>query len=150
MTVDRSHETDNDSERSRLRGLLDAISEADLRRPMPGGWTASGVLAHLAFWDARALHLTAQYAAGRQPSPSDAEPEDVTWLNEAAKPLCLALAPREAANLALRLAEQTDQAVAALDDHTLASLQETGCPFGLSRAEHRREHLDEIERALRP
>lgn len=41
-------------------------------------------------------------------SPSDAEPEKVDWVNDATRPLILAIAPREAAKLALRLAEETD------------------------------------------
>jgi hypothetical protein len=39
--------------------------------------------------------------------------------------------------------------VKALDDRTLSKAVEVGVPFNLSRAEHRREHLDDIDRALK-
>ncbi len=69
-------------------------------------------------------------------------------LNDAAKPLCLAIPPREAARLALRLANEADAKVAALSDSMLAKIRAAGSPFNLSRASHRAEHLDDIERAL--
>ena len=42
--------------------------------------------------------------------------EDVDWINDAAKPLCLALAPRRAADLAVAIAEEVDRRVAALSE----------------------------------
>src|SRR5256885_10578019 len=56
MTVDRSHDIETDAERARLRALVARLSDADLRRPMPAGWTVSAVLAHAGFWDARAIY----------------------------------------------------------------------------------------------
>ena len=41
-----------------------------------------------------------------------------------------------------------DQAVATLSDELLAKNAAAGSPIKLLGAEHRREHLDEIERAL--
>lgn len=55
MTLDRSHIAANDAERERLRSLVSRMSDADLRRPMPDGWTVAAVLAHVGFWDARAI-----------------------------------------------------------------------------------------------
>jgi hypothetical protein len=46
--------------------------------------------------------------------------------------------------LALHLAEETDSRVAALSDEMLQAILRAGTPFNLSRAEHRREHLDDI------
>jgi len=146
--MDRTYLADNTAERERLRAFVQRVSDADLSQPMPAGWTVGGVLAHLAFWDARALYLMDTWAQGRVPSAADHEPDDIDWINEAAKPLCLALPPRAAAQLALRLAEETDQRVAALPDETLDQLVAIGPPFNLSRASHRKEHLDEIERML--
>jgi hypothetical protein len=71
-------------------------------------------------------------------------------VNESAKPLCLALRPRDAARLSLRLAAEADGKVKALSDGMLGKIRATGGPpFNLSRATHRKEHLDEIERELR-
>ena len=41
-----------------------------------------------------------------------------------------------------------DQRVATLTDTALAANTAAGSPISVHRAEHRREHLDEIERAL--
>ncbi len=148
MAADRAYVAENDAERERLRALVARLSDDELSRPMPGGWTVAAVLAHIGFWDARALALLDKWGRGVEPSPADYEPEDVDWINDAAKPLCLALPPRAAAQLALRLAEEADEKVAALSDEMLATIRAAGSPFNLSRATHRKEHLDDIERAL--
>ncbi len=122
------------------------LSGEELSRPMPAGWTLAAVLAHIGFWDARAIFLLDKWGRGVEPSTADYEPEDVDWLNDSAKPLCLALPPRDAAQLALRLAEETDGKVEALSDEMLAKIRAVGSPFNLSRANHRKEHLDDIER----
>jgi hypothetical protein len=116
---------------------------------MPAGWTIAGVLAHIGFWDARAIYWMNRWAAGMEPAKPDYETEeDVEWVNDSAKPICLALPPRDAADLAMRLAEESDAKVKRLGDKTLAKAIEVGLPFNLSRAEHRAEHLDDIDRAL--
>lgn len=149
MTVDRAHEAENRAELDRLRRLVAGLSDAQLSKPMPAGWTVAAVLAHIAFWDARAVYWLDRWAGGLVPSAPDYETrEDVQWINEANKPHCLALAPRVAADLALRLAEEADRKVAAMSDELLAKVRAVGPPFGISRAEHRGEHLNDIDRAL--
>ena len=148
MSVDRSHEAENDAERERLRSLVTGSSDAELSRSMPGGWTVAAVLAHAATWDARAIYWIDTW--GPDGEPTTYEPENTEAVNESAKPLCLALPPRDAAQFALRMAEESDGKVKALSDAMLAKIQAKGSPpFNLSRAIHRKEHLDDIERALR-
>jgi hypothetical protein len=142
--VERSHDVETDAERERLRALITRLTDKDLSRAMPGGWTVAGVLAHVGFWDAKAIYYLDKWAAGAPPTPY--EPEDTDAINDSAKPLCLALRPRDAAELALRLAEAADGKIKALSDEMLAKIEATGGPpFNLSRALHRREHLDQIE-----
>lgn len=147
MPVDRSHLAENHAERDRLRALVARLGDDDLRRPMPDGWTVASVLAHAGYWDARAIYWLDAWDRGVEPAPW--EPENVEAVNESTKPLCLALPPRVAADLALKLAEEADGKVRALSDAVLAKAQalET-LPFNLSRASHRREHLDDIENAF--
>ena len=147
MTVDRRYAAENDTERARLEALIARLTDTDLARPMPAGWTVAGVLAHLAFWDQRILELLdAWERAGVQPPPlADV---DITWINDAAKPFLLALPPRRAAELAVRIASAVDRKVASLSDDVVARNATAGSPLNLSRAKHRQEHLDEIERAL--
>ncbi len=150
MAEDRKHQSGNDAERLRLHTLVARLSDQDLLRPMPAGWTIAAILAHMAFWDARAVVWLDKWAGGVEPTKPDYEtPDDVDWINDSAKPLCLALPPRDAANLALRLADEADRKVAALSDDMLAKVRALGVPFGLARGEHRKEHLDDIERMLK-
>jgi hypothetical protein len=148
VTEDRSHDTETDAERVRLRTLVARLSDAELARPMPDGWTVAAVLAHAAYWDARAIYWIDKW--GPDGEPTTYEPEDTDAANDSAKPLCLALRPRDAADLALRLADEADGKVRGLSDAMLAKIRAKGAPpFNLSRAIHRKEHLDEIEHALR-
>lgn len=73
---------------------------------------------------------------------------DVDWINDAAKPLCLGLAPRVAAQLALRTAQAVDRRIEALSDDRARANTAAGHRINLRRAEHRREHVDQIEQAL--
>jgi uncharacterized damage-inducible protein DinB len=146
--MDKSHIAANDAERERLKQLIARLSDEQLSHPMPAGWTVASVLAHMAYWDARALALMNAWETGAVPSKADFEPEG-DWLNDSVKPLCLALAPRAAAQLAIQLAEETDAKVAALTDARLEQIMAVGQPFALSRAGHRGEHIDEIESILR-
>lgn len=146
--MDRSHDEETDAERERLRALITRLSDKDLSRPMPGGWTVAAVLAHIGFWDARAIYFLDKWAGGAPPTPY--EPENTDAINDSAKPLCLALRPRDAAALALRVAEEADGKIKALSDGMLVKIEATGGPpFNLSRAIHRKEHLDEIEQLIR-
>lgn len=148
MAVDRSHEAANDAARARLRSLIGRLKDEELARPMADGWTVAAQLAHIGFWDARAIFALRKWARGIDPPPGDYEPDDPAWINDSAKPLALALPPRQAAELSLRLAEEADKGIAALSDELVEKIRVLG-PFNISRAEHRREHLDEIDRALR-
>jgi hypothetical protein len=107
------------------------------------------VLGHIAFWDGRVLALADKLERGVPFSPSDDEPEDVDWINDASRPLIHAIEPREVAQLALRMAEETDRRVAALDPSRMYP-NDPHSPINAFRAQHRGEHLDEVEAALRP
>ena len=149
MKVDRTYVAQNDAERERLRSLVARMSDTDLSRPMPGGWTVAAVLAHVAFWDARAIYFIDKW--GPSGEPTTYQEEDADAINDSAKPLCLALRPRDAAQLAVRLAEESDGKVKALSDAMLAKIAaKGGPPFNLARAIHRKEHLDDIEHVFGP
>jgi len=149
MPVDRSYVAENDAERERLRALVRRFSDQDLARPMEAGWTVAGVLAHVAFWDQRIAVLLDEWERqGPSWTPPLEDARDVDWINDAAKALCLALPPRVAAELALSVAETVDRRVAAVSEAIVEANARAGA-LNWRRAEHRREHLDEIERMLR-
>ena len=149
MSTDRTYVIQNDAERGRLRSLVARLSDADLARPMPAGWTVAAILAHLAFWDQRILVLLEQWEQSPSKPPRIENEADTDWINDASKPLLLALAPRLAADLAVTIAEAVDGKVAALPDDLVARNAAAGSPLNLIRAEHRAEHLREIEQVFR-
>jgi hypothetical protein len=138
----------NARERERLRALVERLSDDELQRAVDDNWTVAGILGHIAFWDARALVLAQKLERGVPFSPSDAEPEDVDWINDASRPLIHAIPPRDVARLALRLAEETDRRVASLPPNRMYP-EDADSPVNPLRASHRGEHLDQIEAALR-
>jgi hypothetical protein len=146
MSQDRSYVEQNNRELERLRALVARLGEEELRTPVNEHWTVAGTLGHVAFWDARALVLADKLEGGVPFTASDAEPEDVDWINDATRPLIDAIPPREAARLALEIAEETDRRVASLDPARIWPA-EVG-PLNPLRASHRAEHLDQIEAAL--
>src|SRR5258708_35905599 len=145
MSAARSHEAENDTERERLRALVARLSDDDLRRPMPGGWTIAADLAHAGYWDARAIYWLDGYARGLTPVPY--EEENVEAVNEAAKPLCLALPPRDAAGLALRLAQEAHREGAAPSDEPLGAIHPGKPGFHPARALPRQGHPGRVEPA---
>lgn len=145
MTSSQSHVADNAAAYEHLKRLVNQLTDEELARPLEAGWTVAGVLAHLAFWDQRALVLLKKWMAeGISPSPMD-----VDIVNEAMRLHCLAIPPRAAAELALASAHDIDQAIAQLSPAMLANVETKGQTVRLNRAHHRRAHLEQIEQTLR-
>ena len=144
MATDRNYIRLNNASRERLEAFVARCSDAELARATAGGWTVAAVLAHLAFWDERVRILFERWrTSGVAPAPEEAS--DVDWINDSAKPMFLALAPRQAAEIALRMARAADQEVEALSDDMLNRNAAAGAPLNVVRAMHRAQHLDEIE-----
>jgi hypothetical protein len=140
-----AHRSQDAAERRRLEALVDQLSDGELATPMADGWTVAAVLAHLAFWDRRAANLVERWQRqGVGPSMAD-----VDAINDAGKLQWLALPPRVAAAQAVDAARAADAALDAVPE-MIEQIVAIGYPINVSRAAHRREHLDAIERALKP
>jgi hypothetical protein len=148
MPEDRAYIEENDRELERMRSLVKGLGERDLNASVNEYWTVAGVLGHIAFWDARMLSLADKLERGEPFSASDTEPEDVDWINDASRPLIHAVPAAELAQLALRIAGDTDARVATLPADRLWP-RDPESPLYAVRATHRGEHLDDIEAALR-
>ena len=135
---------DNDAGLARLETLVARLTPADLALALPAGWTVAGILCHLAFWDLRAAEIVRRTAA-EGPSPS---PVDTDLVNEAMRPLLLAVPPDEAVRLVVAAAEAAAAAVAAAPDELLESIASMGGNFWPRRSRHWNMHLDEVDRAL--
>ncbi len=130
-----------------MRALVEVLDDDALRTPVNEHWTVAGILGHIAFWDARVLALADKLERGEPFTPSEEEPEDPAWINDAARPLIHAIKPEELAALAVRLAEETDRRVASIPRDRMWP-EDPDSPMNPVRAVHRGVHLDEIEDAL--
>ncbi len=135
---------ENNASRQRLETLIDSLSVDDFARSNMDGWTVAALLAHLAFWDNRVLVLLRRWTE----SGVDESPVDPDMINEALKPLCLALSPHTAADLCLASATVTDAELAMLTPELFQAIQASPNHFRFDRALHRNDHLNEIERIL--
>jgi hypothetical protein len=144
----QAHIKSNNITRERLRAVVEKMNDADLARDLSDGWTVASVLAHLAFYDFRAVALFNRWRRSGQVEPS---PLDADAMNDAFLPLAHHIAPRAAAKLALKAAEAADSAVAELelDPDLLEKIEAAGdLNLRLDRGHHRKEHVRLIEQAL--
>ena len=133
----------NQEQLERLRQLVSQLSDNDLTRELPGGWTVADTLAHLAFYDRRAAILLERFAReGVSESPYDFE-----TINQALLSLTRRLPPRAAAEEAIAAAEAANAAAAATPAEIIGEIQNLG-QVKIDRSEHRESHLGEIEQTL--
>lgn len=134
----------NRVELDRLRDLLSKLTDEQLTLSLGGGWTVASTLAHLAFWDQRAFELLSRWEQqGVSVSQMDSD-----ILNRAALPQWLALAPRAAANLALKSAELVNQKIESVSPEIFNwCVTQSDPPINVERFKHRAEHIDQIQQA---
>jgi len=144
MPVDQTILDDNTAQTRRLEALVARLSDADLARDLGEGWTVAVALAHLAFWDGRAVYGLRRWAADGTPV-SDA---DDHILNEALLSQWRALPPRRAAELAVAGAREVTAVVEGLSEQVASDVVARGLDWLLHRARHRRDHIEQIEAAV--
>jgi hypothetical protein len=144
MALDRSFVERNRAQTERLRSLVARLSDAELQRPVGEHWTVGVALAHLAFWDGRAL---AVLDATEREGKVVAHNIDIV-VNDISLPLWRAIPPREAARLAVEAAERIDRRLESYPPELLEQVYAFSERF-VVRALHRGEHLDEVEAALK-
>jgi len=144
MTND--HNKRNRASRDRLAAVIAQLGDRSI--PLPGGWTAAGLLAHLAFWDRFGTARLEKYLGDRRPMElgSDTLTE---FINAAALAQWTATPIRTAAGLATDAAATIDRLIEGLPREAFDAIRVMNLPRILDRSLHRKEHLDEIERALR-
>ena len=141
MSLDPEIRDANRAATDRIRTLAGRLSDDQLRQPLGEHWTVAIMLAHLAFWDRRALD-----AVARSESAASVPDVDVV-VNDLSLALWAALPPREAARLAIESAEALDPRIEMLPDAVTAGLLVTN-PHWIRRSIHRNLHLDEAEAAI--
>jgi DinB family protein len=138
----------NRTSRERLVAVVARLGDRDVS--IEGGWTAAGLLGHLAFWDGFALARLDQHL--RAGAPLDLGSEQIAdHINAAAMPQWLDTPTAVAGRRAIAAATAIEASVAALPAEVLDRVKALGIEktFIVDRSAHRKEHLDQIERALR-
>lgn len=145
--MERPFVAENTKERERLKVLISRITDEELKLPLyEEGWTVTVALAHLAFWDQRALALMKKWEKnGVTLSPADGE-----IINNALIPVLMTIPARAAAELAVSSAEAIDKELEDAPLDLISAIESTeGSPTRLYRSTHRKIHLDAIETLLK-
>lgn len=144
MNEPRSYIQENAKEAKRLRDLALRVTDRELNRQLPNGWTVAAVFVHLAFWDLRQFSLLKRWVKdGTKPSSLEPDPT-----NEVINTMAEAIPPHAAVALAVYAAGLIDQAVENLTPAFVEEVLKNGNERMLRRSLHRKEHLDKIEKAL--
>ena len=144
--MDRPFVAANTKERKRLIALVERLTDQELSLPLGKDWTIAVALAHLSFWDQRALFLLRRWRNTGIVEPS---PVDIDITNDSLLALWLTIPPRTAANLAVSSAEEIDRELDAAPSDLIIKIESLGENFRLYRSIHRQLHLDEIEKILK-
>lgn len=135
---------ENKKERERLLSFMAGLKEENLMRRLPNGWSVSVTLAHLAFWDFRMVTMMHRWLTEkRTPGTLDA-----VAVNDPLSLLCESIPPQTVVKFTKAAAEMADQAVEKLTQEQADEFLKVGNERFLHRAQHRREHLDKIVKAL--
>ena len=142
--MDTSYNERNRAQTHRLKDLR-GLSDEDLRRSVGEHWTVAVALAHIQYWDGRAVGALEAWRRHGLPLTLWAKGEEV--LNDLRLPLWRELAPRVALEQAIKTAEVVDRIV---EDLGAAEAEAVAAQRYrvLDRSLHRSEHLDEVDRAL--
>jgi DinB family protein len=144
MTDD--HNARNRRSRERLTALVASLGDRDAT--VEGGWTAAALLGHLAFWDGFAFARLDKHL--REEAPLDLGSEKIAdHINAAAMAEWHDTPTAVAGRRAIAAAMAIEGMVAGLPAEVLERVKALGKPFIIDRSAHRKEHLDQIERAMR-
>lgn len=135
---------ENQAGHEALAGLVGRLTDEDLARTMESGWTVAEALLHLAFWDARAAVLIEKWRR----EGVGASPVDVDVINDSVLAVCGAVPPRAAAGLAVEKSAGINRLLESLPPEMIGQIREKGPAVHLDRREHKRIHIEEIEKAL--
>jgi hypothetical protein len=145
-SMDRSYVAENAAERERLKALVARLTDADLARPISQEWTVGVGLMHLAFWDGMSL---SKFEEWERTGTVEIPPmrEIVDGINQAMLPWWRTIAPAQIRHAVIAAAEAVDHKAETLPEWIVEAIV-AARPRSLARANHRRQHLDQIERAL--
>ncbi len=142
MPIDSEILTNNAEQLERLERLVssDLNYEVDLH----DGWTDAVAFAHMGFWDRRQAELLRSWEIG-DPLPESATDDQ---LNHVLERYWQQLTPEVTGQMAVDAAREVNEIIESLSDEKVKALLASGKRFMLARGNHRKEHIDQIEREL--
>ncbi len=146
--TDRAYVEANRSASADLRALVEHLTDAELSVDLGGGWTVATALAHLAFWDEWHVARWVYAAQEGELAPPAVDAVVTNRANEALESTWRALPARAAVQLMLDAAVAADEYTADLSDASIEAALERGGSRWFERFHHRRDHIDQISRAL--
>lgn len=140
--MDTNFINENAYELERLRALVKRLTKEELLLPLyKEGWTIASALAHLAFWDQRALMLMNKW----RKTEVTASPIDTDLTNDTLVPFFLAIQPEISARLAVSCAEAIDRELEYASPELIQNIEKLNEKHRLHRHVHRKMHVDEIQ-----
>jgi hypothetical protein len=133
---------DNQQQTGRLEALV--ASGPDYAADLGGGWTIAVAFAHLVFWDSRQAELLREWSPGKSLPSSETDDQ----LNTVLEPFWQRLSGEVTGPLAIEASREFDSLLATIPDSLIDALIDLGETVLVSRAGHRREHLDQIEKVM--
>jgi hypothetical protein len=141
--MDRGFVEKNRASTERLRKLVAGLKDSDMGRRVGADWTVAVALAHLAFWDRRVQFVLDRTAKAGKLSAVEID----TSVNDLLLPTWELIAGTDAARLAVETSEALDRQLDSFDEGLLEQINGYN-PRWVTRALHRNEHLDEVDKAL--
>jgi hypothetical protein len=130
----------NETEYQRLADLLASLSDDDLQRTLPNGWTVAAAFAHLGFWDAYAVACFEEWGRNGFKSPS----AQYDAINQAVDGMSRLIPSATLRRWVLEIAQASNRAAANASPEVQAAIQAAGRDSFLRRSKHRSHHLDQI------
>lgn len=124
---------------------LQRLTDEQLGRRITEHWTVAVALAHLAYWDALALGSITAWRQHHVPPIPWLDAED--GINDVLLPAWRSIPVHDALERAILAAEALDGVVASFTLAEAAQVANYGDRL-LDRAQHRMEHLDEIDQVV--
>lgn len=143
MAIEREFIELNRKATERIRSMR-ALSEAQFARRVGEHWTVTMALAHLGFWERRVIFVLEGTAREGKVYQLELHGD----LNDLLLPFWAVIPGREAARLALEMAEEADRRLAEFPPVLLERVYVYN-PRWVDRYLHRNAHLDEVEAALK-
>jgi hypothetical protein len=144
MTIKNSYSELNHESENELVSFINNLTPEQLTTSMPAGWDVISVLAHVVFWDIRALTLINKW----EKEGIHVSEVDTDVINEVTRPIFLSLEPASAVAMIAAYSKLIDEKIDGLTPEFIESIEIQGKNVHLNRAKHRRMHIEEIKQVL--